>query len=162
MPHQHSPELLAEIRTDIAAGLKRVDIAAKRKVSVSTVDRVKATISSDTTARTLAPATKVHGSKYSQFIPQMHALRNQKYSQRQIGEKLGIPGHAVAYHLSKKQNTSSPEGASSNGHLNKNIAVGIAYAETERFIGVLAQRLGVPTDLLRSRLSELLGRSPIR
>lgn len=159
-----TPEKLAAIQADIAAGLKHREIGAKHNIHISSVSKVKRGVIGKvaTPTKALAPAKKGNLSKYAQFIPQMHALREQKYTQRAIGEKLGIPWHTVAYHLSKKQNTSSPEGASQNGHINKHVAVGIAYAETERFIGVLAQRLGVPTDLLRSRLSELLGRSPIR
>jgi hypothetical protein len=161
-----TPEKVAAIKADIALGLTHKAIGARHQIHPSSVSKINRGIIGKRALPPAVPASSMlrprGGSKYTGLVPQIHALREQKYSVKEISQKLNIPTGAVNYHLYKRPNTSSSEGALPNGHINKHVATGIAYAETERFVAVLAQRLGVPADFLRSRLSELLGRSPIR
>jgi transcriptional regulator len=100
-------------------------------------------------------------------------LRDQGLKMREIAAKMGIASGSVNYYLYGRKQTKigkeNTNGATRNGTdgetkngINKNILIGVAYSETERFIGLLGTRLGISTDLLRSRLSELLGHSPLR
>lgn len=99
------------------------------------------------------------------------AMQQKGWTREEIAEKLGVVKSTVGYYLDKKAkelqiikepstNGTGPSAAAAA--INKNVCVGIAYAEVERFIGVLSQRLGLTPEVLRSRLSELLGHSPLR
>src|SRR5215831_6740625 len=92
------------------------------------------------------------------------ALREKGLTIHAIARKLGVSPSKVGYHLYQTKEQS-------NGHAklptvatetdsasltNRNIKIGIAYAETERFLGLLSERLSLSADVLRSRLSELL------
>lgn len=102
------------------------------------------------------------------------ALREKGLTLTAIAEKLEIPlgtvhsrmyAHGASKHSELSKEQSNGAGSTDNGNalsVNKYILFGIAYAETERFIGVLSERLGVPAKVLRPRLSELLGHSPVR
>ncbi len=92
--------------------------------------------------------------------------RAQGMKGREIAAKVHLSPAQIWYWL-KKMN-SSQDSKSSKGdvngiksNFNKNILLGIAYAETERFIANLAQRIKVPPQVLRRRLPELLGHSPL-
>lgn len=109
--------------------------------------------------------------KQAKLTAKIQTLREEGLTIREVAGKLGIPTGTVSYHLygqkngrehhqTKELGNGAANGAASG--FNKHVCVGIAFAETERFIGVLSQRLGVPTAFLRPRLSELLGRSPLR
>lgn len=103
------------------------------------------------------------------------ALKEKGLTYREIGEKIGMSTHGVGYYTSargrRKQDKvslgelDSPGKEQMNGHhptTNKHILIGIAYAETERFITNLSERIAVPAEVLRRRLAELLGHSPLR
>lgn len=106
--------------------------------------------------------------KQAQLIARIHELRKEGLTLKEIAKKLHRPLGTIHYRAygaaNGEQHHKLHEKESSNGHnpINNNIRIGIAYAETERFIGVLGQRLSLPPELLRSRLSELLGHSPMR
>lgn len=103
-------------------------------------------------------------------------LRKTGMRPAEIARTLNLYPSAVYYHthrakLGGHHKPATPEvtgaqtnGAISNGHgtFDKKILIGIAFAETERFLAVLSERLGIPAAVLRPRLSELLGRSPLR
>lgn len=92
----------------------------------------------------------------------IQGLRAQGVKVREIADRLNMKMSAVNHYLYSKHVKLNGGGPVTNGSLNKNVAVGIVYAEVERFLAALSQRLGVPTTVLRPRLSELLGRSPFR
>src|SRR5262245_47104372 len=93
---------------------------------------------------------------------EIHKLRGEGLTVRAIAEKLGVSKGNVHYYLySGKQNYTNGE-TIQNGHHSKDLIIGICYAETERFVGVLSERFSVPAKVLRQRLSELLGHSPLR
>jgi hypothetical protein len=112
------------------------------------------------------------GGKGQQYKDRILQMRKDGYKVREIVEKLGIKDGMVNYYVygkygkaNKIQETRKEQqnGHSSKGSaINKNICIGIAYAEVERFIGVLSERLAIPATVLRSRLSELLEHSPVR
>lgn len=112
-------------------------------------------------------------SKWGHLKPEILKLRAQELTVPEIAERLGMPSTAVHYYIYAPQQKAHSNGghvgngngngtAVGNGAFNKNVALGFAYAETERFIGNLAPRLGFTPEHLRSRLSELLGHSPFR
>jgi len=107
--------------------------------------------------------------RISQSAPQIKTLRGQGLGVGEIAEILKLPRTTVNYHFYKKTKEALSVGKEqwngTSSPLNKHVCVGIAYAETERFIGVLAEKLALPATFLRSRLSELLGllgHSPLR
>lgn len=106
--------------------------------------------------------------KQEELAARIRELRKEGLTIRAIAKKLHRPEGTISYRLYAAANGRShhklQQEESSNGHnpINNNIRIGIAYAETERFIGVLGQRLSLAPELLRSRLSELLGHSPMR
>lgn len=101
-------------------------------------------------------------------------LRGQGYGVKEIAVKLGWNPSRVNYYVYQagkhKQHqdkemtngNSNGSGSSVSAFGNKQFVLGIAYSETERFLSVLSERLKIPTNLLRQRLSELLGHSPMR
>jgi AcrR family transcriptional regulator len=99
------------------------------------------------------------------------ALKQQGLTLGQIAERVGLSHNSVHYHLYTKAKTgkehtngngTSSANANGDAAINRNILIGIAFAETERFIGLLSERLGVTAEVLKPRLSELLGHSPLR
>lgn len=92
------------------------------------------------------------------------SLRAQGLTVNKIADQLNMKPSAVNHYIYTKQSAVKPNGGGhvTNGSLNKNVAVGIVYAEVERFISAISQRLGVAPAVLRPKLSELLGRSPFR
>lgn len=112
---------------------------------------------------------KAHKAKQHDYSAQIQNLRATGLSVRAVAEELHLtPGKTWGIIKKMKQiehqepTKEQSNGNSSAGGINKNILIGIAFAETERFIAVLSERLGVPADILRPRLSELLGHSPLR
>lgn len=105
-----------------------------------------------------------HAPKWGHLAQQIKELHAAGIKPREISAKLGIPKPALAHYIYGRYSYKNghEEETINNGKLNRNIAIGIVYAETERFLGALAERLGVPTTILRPKLSELLGRSPFR
>jgi len=87
---------------------------------------------------------------------------------REIAAKLGITVSAVSNRLyykpaaQQKAKEQAKANGNGNGDYSKELVIGICYAETERFLGVLGERFGVSAKVLRSRLSELLGHPPLR
>lgn len=107
--------------------------------------------------------------KFADRRVQIAQLRSTGLKLREIGEMLKLTPAAVGYYTrTNVQNGTeiSQNGAHQNGHngnsINRNILFGIALSETERFIGLLSEKLSIPAEILRSRLSELLGHSPLR
>jgi transposase-like protein len=107
-------------------------------------------------------------------INKIHALKAEGLTGKQIAEKLKLPYTVVHYQLYKpqphgKEQTNGAATSNRNGNgavstpsANENILIGFAFAETERFIGLLGERLRISTEVLRPRLSKLLGHSPLR
>ena len=168
---------LDKLKVDLMSGQHtQEELARKYKVHISTIQRnaIKIRRKPDLfigPAQAAATITPPHPGgrpkgvgKYKHLLPQMLALKEQKFTQAEIGRKLNMKPGTVGYYLAprRKYQFTQLGKEQTNGHINKNIALGIAYAETERFIGVLAQRLAFAPAILRQRLSELLGHSPLR
>lgn len=110
------------------------------------------------------PHGNQHQTKWGHLAEEIKQLHAAGMKPRDISAKLGIPKPALAHYIygAYSYKKRHEEATVVDGKLNRNIAVGIVYAETERFLSALAERLGVPTTILRPKLSELLGRSPFR
>lgn len=169
-----------------AEGLSHVALGHRFKLSQSAIGKAllkerkkphpKVLTITDAAATTTALAVRAtNGSgrrksfapKWGHMKEQILALKATGMKPTEIAEKLDMPKKSLAYYLYDHRHKIKLEekGAFTNGNksaLNINVAVGVAYAETERFISNLAERLGVPTTILRPRLSELLGHSPFR
>jgi DNA-binding NarL/FixJ family response regulator len=101
-------------------------------------------------------------------------LKEQGLTLVEIGRKVGVTSSTVGYYINSRKDSpknqtvleakNGDSSATTNGNstINKNIFIGIAYAEIERFIGLLSERLSISADILRPRLSELLGHPPLR
>lgn len=112
---------------------------------------------------------------YPTFVAKIIRYRAQGLSGREISAKAGVSQPQVYYWLAKVNGGSAKvngsQGSNSNlkkgntngvkNPFNKNILLGIAYAETERFIANIAPRIKIPAQILRRRLPELLGHSPL-
>ena len=111
---------------------------------------------------------KKHSRTNQKQIDAVLQLREEGLTLREIGEKLQIHKSTIIRILypSKKGDAVVAKSQNANGnghnHINHNIPLGIAYAETERFIAHLSARLNYPPEKLRPRLSELLGHSVLR
>jgi hypothetical protein len=176
--------LIRDIRDGI---LKGSELALKYKIAMSTVTRYKYLLKHHKTMPGTGPrainakspmttAIVVHngkkGAKWGRYQAQIYALRGQGFSRSEIAVRLNIPHYMANYyamkykkqHESQIQQVNSPnqKGALVENGINKNILLGVAWAETERFTALLAERLTLDPSLLRSRLPELLGRSPFR
>jgi len=108
------------------------------------------------------------------------ALREQGMSVKEIAKKIGVGYSTAGYYITQlnkangkisqahsngkesHEQIAASHNGNGNGTVNRNVLIGIAYAETDRFIGVLAERLSVPGPILRRELSGLLGRETIR
>jgi len=101
------------------------------------------------------------------------ALKKQGLNLTAISKQVGLPTSTVSYYMytrklkspvgkEESNGASSTNGKSATSTVNKHVLIGIAYAETERFITLLSERLGLTSEVLRPRLSELLGHSPLR
>ena len=175
-------EKIAAIKAAVAAGgMTYKEIGKKFGAHHSTVSKIMCGIIGKGAAASLdaAPAATLvnphvsHGKaggklSFAHLAEEIVKLTEEQYGPGEIAKKLNIPQSSVYYyrHRAKHQATQSTneEGALTNGSItiNKNIVIGIAYAEVERFISNISQRLGISADVLRPRLSELLGRSPLR
>jgi hypothetical protein len=160
-------------------GMTSVEIAKKLDVNKSKVDyhlymkaarkRKEAAMARNGTARS-TKRRKFRGAavKATLLREKVQALREEGLGLSAVAAKLNIPRTTANYYFyqARKHNgtSSSPEGAETNGHepLNKHIKYGIAYAETERFLSALAERLDVDAKVLRLTISGLLGRSSLR
>jgi DNA-binding CsgD family transcriptional regulator len=89
----------------------------------------------------------------------------------QIAAKLKISKSIVNYNLYqrskrfKEENNEQHPTYSSNSSatgVHRDVLIGIAFSEVNRFIGLLGERLGVPATILGSRLAKLLGHPPLR
>lgn len=174
------PEQKLGILQDIMAGTSsREGLTEKYKVSLATVDRLRAQykegkakgLTLQQIAGPVAPAVpdaepkrtgrRRGSSKYAEMIPQWKELYEKGMPARQIAEKFHVSYSMVSYHLHKKDKLQkSTQNGGQLGKLNRNVLIGVAWSETERFIGLLAQRFAFPPAFLRQRLSELLGSSP--
>ncbi|SRR5258708_2627549 len=156
------PPFLPKLLQYTKEGMTLKQIAEKLHITAPMVSywKFKAGVSKLGTGR---PISKGHG---EDFTAQCLALKEQGYSLMEISTKLGVPRTTIDYHLHVKQRRLQLQQGGLNGtgdsSFNKSIRIGIAYAETQRFIGVLGERLGIAPELLRSRLSELLGHPPLR
>ena len=150
-----SEEQISKIPKLLKQGLTHQQIAGRFGVSSSAIYQRTLKM------KTARPAREMRKIKSQDLTAQIAVLAKQGLNQREISEKLGLYKGAPSYYLRKHSAQDSHTGEAKNGTgINRNIGVGIAYAETERFIGVLAERLGIAPDILRSKLSELLGHSP--
>ena len=71
-------------------------------------------------------------------------------------------GRSKGHSKGEELNGNNANDSNGSTSANKNILIGIAFAETTRFIDNLSERIAVPPETLRRRLSELLGHSPLR
>lgn len=168
MPVKMAPQKKLAIFQDIMAGQEdRKALAAKHGINISALDGLRTIYKrrgtktlKELAGLSLSTGKPVPSGKWGKFRDEIQRLKDQGYARREIADKLHVPGSIVSYYTGLQ--TSPTTGGTSNGILNKNFVVGIAYAETERFVAHLSQRLALPTNFLRQRLSELLGRSPLR
>lgn len=159
MVHTHPPDVRAAVLRDLALGTMTVkEVSAKHRIHLATVYAWKL---KGQTQGTVSSASKAP-------LPHREPILRMKaegMGQAEIARKLSLPISTVHYHFYEPEKDKiKGEVHNGNGHfqLNRHEATGIAYAEVERLIQVLAERLGVSASQLRPRLSELLGRAPIR
>lgn len=150
-------------RPALAAATRRPTLEQRAK-SAKVVVRVKKAHATDATTRD----DRVGNPKREARVLKYHA---KGWTMRQIGAKLGVHAGTVGYYIYKQRGprksgseTKGKEQSNGNGSnaFGRELKIGIAYSEIERFVAVLGERLGVSPEVLRRRLSELLGHSPIR
>lgn len=88
---------------------------------------------------------------------------------KQIAAKLRLSVPQVYYWLKQWDNfqhrATNPLEGETNGVsrvINKDILIGFSWAETERFLANISERIGIPTQILRRRIPELLAATPMR
>jgi predicted transcriptional regulator len=159
-----SPATIRNIQHLRAQGMKGSEVAKKLNVSASMVYYY---------AHDKKEKAQPSENKQERLTRKIQGLREKGLTIKVISEKLHVPTGTISYRLygnkngrtynEQKELTNGAGSPTANGNgFNKHVCVGIAFAETERFIGVLSERLGVPAAFLRPRLSELLGHSPLR
>jgi transposase-like protein len=176
-----TPEMRAQIFAEVEQGdLSHRQISAKYKLNSSAIGKmVRADQKKGRSASLTVPgqelAAKSDGlgnSGHGHLLPQMQALRAEGFSYRIIAQKLGIGdgrvgASCVGYYLNPKRLQaipSVPKGVSTNGHeqLDTRFLVGFGCAELERTLATIAQRLGIPANLLRQGFSRFLGSTQVR
>jgi transposase len=108
------------------------------------------------------------------FVKKIVRYHDNGMSGREMAAKLHISTGQIYYWLAKMNGGSAkksgfqnpkPRKGDTNGiknPFNKNILLGIAYAETERFFTNISERIKIPPQVLRRRLPELLAASSLR
>lgn len=166
----NNPERQARVQKYMAKGWSTLKIAKKLGITEGTagywITKVNKLSGARATSATNASGSVVGtkkglGSKVAFYM-------SKGWKTPQIAQRLGLAPQTVYYHVNKLQKqataaTPATEETSGNSNaFSKDIRIGIAFAETERFVNAIGERLALPPTILRRRLSELLGHSPVR
>lgn len=163
-----TPEMRAQMVADRAAGMTFPEMSKKYDLHRTTIAvAVKKASGATPSAPKPASKSKAKPSKFGALVPQMQALCAQGLSYREIGEKLHVNTVTVGYYLGgpgSKKHKPRTKGESTNGHshIDARFLVGFGCAELERTLASIAQRLGIPANLLRQGFSKFLGSSALR
>lgn len=190
--HRLTVPQVTEMRELLKVGISYDAIAKKFGVSHHTIGRIKrdrkfkgspvdspqayaslpkaaAETSTNGNAAPEAKPAKPQG-LYVHHEPEIMKLKAEGLGVGAVAQKLGIPKTAVNYYFygKKKHNqpvqsqTSKLESSNGHQHLDQRFLVGFGCAELERTLTAIAQRLGIPANLLRQGFSRFLGSAPVR
>jgi transposase len=159
------PEFLPRLLAYRAQGIKADDIGKKLGITQAQVYYWSAK-ARDSQASSGKSSRGAPSKMTPELIIKARLYREQGYTWREVGEKIGLHKATLYAHkdeiLNAGSNLQKGEIHGLAAASNRNVFIGYAYAKVEEYIAVLAERAHFPHQVLRARLSELLGHSPLR
>lgn len=172
--HYLTPEETNKVINLTREGLSARQVAEKTGLSVYNIYQARKRGNVDSTAahNRYRGAGTVKRAAILKRDKKILELQAKGWSAREIAQKLGTHKSTVYYSLNhgpyshkgemNGNNSSSSPGPDTHSEASTSELIGIAFAETNRVITNLSERIKIPADKLRRRLSELLAGPALR